>query len=107
MCACKRDHDEHRRDRDLDGQPGRDDHSALDPVGKVASRQREDRQRHEFREPDEPEIERVAVDGVDLPTDRDDEHLERESVGERGDPEQCEVAQLERGGQAVLHERER
>jgi hypothetical protein len=30
------------------------------PVGEVAGRQREQRQRQEHREPDEPEVERVA-----------------------------------------------
>ena len=107
MRAGERDHGEHSRDPDLDRKPRRDHEPPLDAVGELACREREDRQRHEFREPDEAEVERVAVDRVDLPADRDDEHLQREAVRERGRPEQREVAQPQRGGQAVPHERER
>ena len=47
--------------------------SARWPAGK-----REQRQREEHREPDDPEVERVAVDLVDLPADRDERHLDRD-----------------------------
>ena len=71
-------------------------------VGELSRRQREDRQRHELREPDEPEVERVAVDRVHLPADRDGEHLRREPVRERRRPEQREVALLERREEAAV-----
>ena len=55
-------------------------------VGELPGRQREERQRQELHEPDEPEVERVAVDRVDLPADRDGEHLRREAVREERTP---------------------
>ena len=92
--AGERDRDEHRGDPDLEGEPDRDDEPALDAVGELAGGEREDRQRQKFSEPDEAEVERVLVDRVHLPADRDHEHLQRECVRERRRPEQREVGQL-------------
>ena len=76
-------------------------------IGELAGRQREQRQRQELGEADEPEVERAVADRVDLPADRDDHHLRREAVREQGRPEQGEPADAEGGGQALPHERER
>ena len=55
-------------------------------------------------EPDEPEVERVVVDRVDLPADRDREHLLRRSPFEsERRPEEREVADPQRGRQASPH----
>ena len=72
--------DEQQADRDGGVEPDREreDRPAGVPVGEVPRRQRQERQRQEHREPDDPEVERVAVDRVDLPADRDERHLDRE-----------------------------
>ena len=49
----------------------------------------------------------VPAHALLIRADRDDDHLQREPVRERRDPEQRKVAQLQRGGQAMPHERER
>src|SRR5581483_10066568 len=58
--------------------------------------QSEHRQRQELHLADEPEVERVSVDRVDLPADRDREHLRREAVRHERRPEEGEVADAER-----------
>ena len=72
------------------------DRAARRAVGEVPCRQREDRQRDEHREPDEPEVERVARDLVELPADRDERHLDREPGRNRRDEVEDEVAMRER-----------
>ncbi len=57
--------------------------------------QGQQRQGDEHREADEPEIERVAADRVDLPADGDERHLDGDSRRDRGDEEEDEVAVLE------------
>ena len=61
------------------------------PVGEVSCRECEQRQRQEHREPDEAEVERIAIDRVDLPPDRDERHLDRERGRHRGDDVEREV----------------
>ena len=72
-------------------------------IGDLPRRQREDRQRQELHQPDEPEVERMVVDRVDLPADRDREHLRRQPVREQGRPEEPEVADPQRGREALPH----
>ena len=43
-------------------------------------------------EPDEPEVERIAVNRVDLPADRDEGHLDREPRREHDAEEDNEIA---------------
>jgi hypothetical protein len=64
----------------------------------MARREREERQRDEHREPDEPEVERIAMDGVHLPPNRDEAHLDRERSRDRRDDVEREVAVPERRG---------
>ena len=66
--------------------------AARDPVGEVPGRQREDRQRRELEEADQAEVERVLVDRVDLPPDRDRDHVLGEAHAEDRRPQEREVA---------------
>ena len=74
----------------------REQRAAREAVGQVPGRQREQRQRDEHREADEPEVERVAADRVDLPADRDERHLDRERRREHDAEEENEIAVPER-----------
>ena len=100
-----RERDEDERDGDRDGEHERRgrDGAPRQPVGDLPRRKREDRQRQELHQADEAEVERVAVDRVDLPADRDREHLRREAVREERRPEKREVADLQRGREALPH----
>ena len=102
-----RDREQEQRDSHL--QPCRDGGHGppRDAIGELAGRQREERQRQELGEPDEPEVERAVADRVDLPADRDNHHLRREAVREQRSPEKPEAAHAESRGQALPHERER
>ena len=66
------------------------------PVGEVAGGEREQRQRQEHREADDPEVEWVAMDRVHLPPDRDERHLDREGGRDRRADVEREVPVLER-----------
>ena len=66
------------------------------PVGEVSCRECEQRQRQEHREPDEAEVERIAIDRIDLPPDRDERHLDRECGRHGGDDVEREVPVAER-----------
>ena len=70
--------------------------SASCPAGSAS------REGEELRESDEAEVERVLADGVDLPPDRDEGHLQRERLGDERDDEEPEVAVPECG---ATHER--
>ena len=72
-------------------------------VGQLAGGQREEEQRQELGEPDEPEVQRVLAYRVDLPPDRDERHLQRERLGDERHPEEREVAVPERGSAAATH----
>ena len=65
-------------------------------VGPVPGGQREQRQRDEHRQADEPEVERVAPHRVDLPADRDERHLDGERRRSRDSEEENEIAVPER-----------
>ena len=58
--------------------------------------QRQHEQRHELGQPDPAQIERAAVQRVDLPADHHLEHLEADAHPEQGQPPQSEIALLER-----------
>ena len=62
----------------------------------MPGRQSEEWQRHEHREPDEPEIERIAADGVHLPADRDERHLDGDGRRSGDAEKEDEVAVPER-----------
>jgi hypothetical protein len=77
--------------RDEEQEPGHDrvreppdDHDghARKPVGEVAGREREQRDRHELGEADQAEMERAVADRVHLPADRDLRHLQGEPRAE-------------------------
>ena len=70
--------------------------AAWKAVGQMPGRQGQERQRDEHRQPDETEVERVAPDGVHLPADRDERHLDREARREHDAEEEHEVAVPER-----------
>ena len=81
------DHDGHvERGRDREQRPPRK------AIRQVTGRQGEERQRDEHRQPDEPEVERIAVNRVDLPADRDERHLDREPRREHDAEEDNEIA---------------
>ena len=65
------------------------------PVGDVAGREREQRQRKELGEADQAQVERALVDGVHLPPDCDGQHLSREARRENRPPVEREVPLLE------------
>ena len=101
-CARQRHEDERDGDRDREHERAGRDRAPRQPVGDLPGREREERQRQELHQPDEAEVERVAVDRVDLPADRDREHLRREPVREERRPEKPEVADLQRGRRRCL-----
>ena len=98
-------HDEQQR---RDGQtraraPAANISAARQPVGQLAHRQREQRQRDELHQADQAEVERVAVDREHLPADRDRDHVLREAQ-RRGSPPRaarsCGCGAREGGGGA-------
>ena len=74
----------------------RGNRSARWPAG-----QREQRQRQELGEADEAEVERVPVQLVDLPADRDLAHRQRQPGGDGREPEEPEVPDAQRGPAAA------
>ncbi len=83
-------------DPGLERERDREQYPARESVGQVPGGEREQRQRDEHREADEPEVEWVAPNGVHLPPDRDERHLDREPRGEHDAEEDDEVAVPER-----------
>ena len=86
--------DEEQPDHDGDVERSRDRQqcTARKAIRQVARRQGEERQRDEHRQPDQPEVEWIAVNRVDLPTDRDERHLDREPRREHDAEEDNEIA---------------
>ena len=70
----------------------REDPPAVARVRQVPGRQDQQHERQELRQPDQPEVERVARDLVDLPADRDGLHLHGEGGEEARREEEGEVA---------------
>ena len=70
---------ENQRDRDAGQQRDRQSQheASRHAVGKLAGGNRQEEYRCEFEQPDEAEIERMVVDVVHLPADRDSDHLAR------------------------------
>ena len=93
VSAGERDQDEDRRDHDLEDEADGNNRASREAVGDLSRRQSEDQQRQELRQPDQAEVEWILVDQIDLDTDRDDEHLQREPACERRSPEKRERAQ--------------
>jgi len=60
--------------------------------------QREERERDELGEPNQAEVERVAADRIDLPADRDGDHVLGEAHRADRRPQVGELADLEGGG---------
>ena len=69
----------------------------------MARRQGEHQQRHELREADQPEVERIPVDLEHLPPDRDRDHVLGEAHREDRRPEEPVVAFLERRRESLQH----
>jgi hypothetical protein len=63
-------------------------------VGQLARGDRQDEHRTELEQADQAEIERLVVDVVDLPADRDRDHLARQVHRQDDEHEQPEVALL-------------
>ena len=84
------------RDDGVDRDRDREHRTPREAVGEMPCGQREQRQRDEHGEPDEPEIERVAADRVHLPADRDERHLDRDRGRDSDAEEEDEVAVPER-----------
>jgi hypothetical protein len=94
-------HDQKERDADRVGEADdRDERDARQPVGELPGREREERHGEELREADQSEVEGTAVDRVDLPADRDRDHLHCDAGAEHRRPESAEVAVQERRRQA-------
>jgi hypothetical protein len=72
-------------------------------VGDLPGRQRKQQQRRELDEAGQAEVERLAVDRVHLPADRDGDHLTRERHRTRDEREQRVVAVPEHLGHAPPH----
>ena len=69
---------------------------AIVAVRDLSGRQHQHDERHELREADQAEVERIVRDRVHLPADRDALHLHRERRDEPRDEIQREVAVLQR-----------
>ncbi len=96
--APRNGHDEEGRgDERVDDDRERVEAPARESVGEVARRNREQKQRQELGEPDEPEVERILANRVHLPPDGDRRHRHREARGDERHPEEREVAVPERG----------
>ncbi len=100
MCARGRNDDQQGDDDERDRLGECEDEPPRDAVGELPGRQREHEQRHELGQADQPEVERGAVDRIHLPADRDRRHLRAEPAREDRDPEECEVALLQREWEA-------
>lgn len=81
------------------GDRGGEQEPARHPVGQLTGREGDEEQRNELGETDESEVERVAVDRVDLPTHRDADHLDGDPAREDRDEEEREVALTQGFGQ--------
>ena len=103
VCARGADEDERRRDHGQEHDRDRQHEPTRDPVGELAGRQGQHEQRRELEQPDQPEVERLVVDAVDLPADSDRDHLAAEVHRAHGDDEDAEVAALHRGRQSLSH----
>ena len=101
--AREADEEEARGDRRIDDERDEIDELAREPVRDRTRRQGEQEQREELRQADEPEMERVARDVVDLPADRDEHHLAPESVRDRRREQPRIVALLEHGWEPPPH----
>jgi hypothetical protein len=88
-------------DHCVDRYRDREDGTSRVAVREVPGGERQQRQRDEHREPDDPEVERVPVDLVDLPADRDERHLDRERRRHRGGDIEREVAVAKRRAHVV------
>src|SRR5207237_1287708 len=107
MLFRERHYEEERCDRKLDYERHERDQAARKPVGERAGGECERKKRRELAQADEAEVERVAVNRIDLPADRDGHHLRREAAQEIRAEEQREVALAQRGGKAAPHTSER
>ena len=61
-------------------EPGGENEPARKAVGEMPGRKRQQRQRHELRQPDQAEIEGAPVNRVHLPADRDRRHLAAQPI---------------------------
>jgi hypothetical protein len=68
----------------------------------VPGRQGEHEQRHELGQPDPAQVQRAAVQGVDLPADGHLEHLQANAHGQQRQPPPPEAGDAQRGRE-VLH----
>ena len=99
----ERDAQERREDDDV-----HDDHEGVDaPPGEairdMPGGKGEQEEWKELREPDEPEIEGILADRVDLPADGHGRHRHGEAGRDQRDPEQREVAVPQRGSALAVH----
>ena len=93
----EQEHDDHEVEDNRDG----DHDAAREAVCELARWEREQEQRQKLGEPDQPEIERRAVDRVDLPADGDDDHLAAEACRQQRNPEKRVVPVPESFRQAM------
>jgi hypothetical protein len=80
-----------RRDHLADVASGQDE-AAIDAIGDLAGRQREQRHRQEHRQPDIAERQRIAGDVVDLPAHGHGLHVHAQPREETAAEEQAQVA---------------
>ena len=97
------DEQQQSRDRRVRDERADQDELARQPVRDRAGGQREEQQRQELGEADQAEVERVPVDVVDLPADRDEHHLAPEPVRDRRAQEPRVVALAQYRGKAPSH----
>src|SRR5207302_851749 len=88
---------------DVQHEPARGDRAPWQPVRDLSRRQCQDRERQELHQSNQPEVEGVPVDRIDLPADRDREHLRGQSIRKQRHPEEREVPDPQGGRQASLH----
>ena len=94
--TCAGDGEQPEHHRDIDTGCDREQRPPWEPIRQVPGRQGEEWQRNEHREPDEAEIERIASNGIDLPADRDERHLDGEPRRQHDAEEEDEIAVPER-----------
>ena len=104
--ACARrgaDHDQPGRDRNQQRHRGGEHEAPRDAVDEHPRRDREQEDRRELEQADQPEVEGVVANRVNLPADRDGDHLLRQVHRQDHDHEQREIAAVHGSRKPASH----
>ena len=89
--AADRDDEQERSDHRVQSDRASQDEPPGEAVGEVPRREGEDEERQELEQAHQAEVKGVATDRVDLPADRDGDHLGGQGKRKRGAPDEREV----------------